>query len=107
MPAVLTATARIGRQLRLVPALLVPTVRAVGWGPPLAGFGISIGLLALAVRPGLDTSLELLILFLRLVTVVAVLGCAFLLDDPSEPTTEAVAGSLTLRRALRVALLLP
>jgi hypothetical protein len=35
------------------------------------------------------------------------LGCAFLLDDPSEPTTESVAGSLLLRRSLRVALLLP
>ena len=38
---------------------------------------------------------------------VGALGCAFLLDDPSEPTTEGVAGSLLLRRSLRVALLLP
>jgi hypothetical protein len=34
-------------------------------------------------------------------------GCAFLLDDPSEPTTEGAAGSLLLRRSLRMALLLP
>ena len=98
---------RIGRQLRLVPALLVPTTRAVGWGPALAAFGLSLGLLALAVRPGLALSPEELVRWLRLATIVAALGCAFVLDDPSEPTTESVAGSLLLRRTLRVALLLP
>ena len=98
---------RIGRQLRLVPALLVPTTRAVGWGPPLAAFTVSLGLLALAVRPGLALPPEELVRWLRLATIVAALGCAFVLDDPSEPTTESVAGSLLLRRALRVALLLP
>ena len=98
---------RIGRQLRLVPALLVPTTRAVGWGPPLAAFALSLGLLALAVRPGLALSPEELVRWLRLATIVAALGCAFVLDDPSEPTTESVAGSLLLRRTLRVALLLP
>ena len=41
------------RQFRLVPALMVPTGRAVGWAAPLAGFALSLGLLALAVRPGL------------------------------------------------------
>jgi hypothetical protein len=95
------------RQLRLVPALAVPTARVVGWGPPLAGFALSLGLLALAVRPGLELPAGRLLLWLRLAMVVGALGCAFLLDDPSEPTTEAVAGSLLLRRALRVALLLP
>jgi hypothetical protein len=98
---------RLRRQLRLVPALLVPTARAVGWGPPVAGFALSLGLLALAVRPGLELPAERLVLWLRLAMTAGALGCAFLLDDPSEPTTEAVAGSLLLRRALRVALLLP
>jgi hypothetical protein len=95
------------RQLRLVPALLVPTARAVGWAAPLAGFALSLGLLALAVRPGLALPPERLVLWLRLAMTVGALGCAFLLDDPSEPTTEGVAGSLLLRRTLRVALLLP
>jgi hypothetical protein len=95
------------RQLRLVPALLVPTARAVGWGAPLAGFTLSLGLLALAVRPGLALPAERLVLWLRIAMTVGALGCAFLLDDPSEPTTEGVAGSLLLRRSLRVALLLP
>jgi hypothetical protein len=95
------------RQLRLVPALLVPTARAVGWAPPLAGFALSLGLLALAVRPGLELPAGRLVLWLRLAMTVGALGCAFLLDDPSEPTTEGVAGSLLLRRTLRVALLLP
>jgi hypothetical protein len=99
--------ARIGRQLRLVPALLVPTARAVGWGPPLAAFAVSLGLLWAAVRPGIESTPELLILLLRLTMMVAALGWAFLLDDPSEASTEAVAGSLLLRRTLRVALLLP
>jgi hypothetical protein len=95
------------RQLRLVPALLVPTARAVGWAAPLAAFTLSLGLLALAVRPGLALPAGRLMLWLRLAITVAALGYAFLLDDSSEPTTEAVAGSLLLRRALRVALLLP
>jgi fluoroquinolone transport system permease protein len=98
---------RIRRQLRLVPALLVPTARAVGWGPPLAAFTVSLGLLALAVRPGLALPVDVLVRWLRITMTVGALGCAFLLDDPSEPTTEGVAGSLLLRRTLRVALLLP
>ena len=95
------------RQLRLVPPLLVPTARAVGWSAPLAGFASSLGLLALAVRPGLELPAGRLDLWLRLAMTAGALGCAFVLDDPSEPTTEGVAGSLLLRRALRVALLLP
>jgi hypothetical protein len=95
------------RQLRLVPALVVPTARAVGWAPPLAGFALSLGLVALAVRPGLEQPAGRLLLWLRIAMAVGALGCAFLLDDPSEPTTEAVAGSLLLRRSLRVTLLLP
>src|SRR5262249_32164335 len=46
-------------------------------------------------------------LWLRLATIVAALGCAFLLDDPREPTTEGVAGSLLLRRGLGGARLRP
>ena len=98
---------RVGRQLRLVPALLVPTARAVAWWPPLAAFTVSLGLLALAVRPGSVLEAEELVQWLRIAIVTGALGWAFLLDDPSEPTTEGVAGSLLLRRALRVALLLP
>jgi fluoroquinolone transport system permease protein len=104
---VLTPARRLSRQLRLVPPLLVPTARAVGWAAPLAGFALSLGLLALAVRPGLELPAGRLVLWLRLAMTVGALGCAFLLDDPSEPTTEGVAGSLLLRRTLRVALLLP
>jgi fluoroquinolone transport system permease protein len=95
------------RQLRLVPALLHPTARAVGWAAALGAFALSLGLLALAVRPGLPTPPADLVRWLRLAMIVAALGYAFLLDDPSEPSTEAVAGSLLLRRTLRVALLLP
>jgi hypothetical protein len=98
---------RLRRQLRLVPALLAPTARAVGWAVPLAAFTLSLGLLALAVRPGLALPAGRLVLWLRITMAVGALGHAFLLDDPSEPTTEGVAGSLLLRRTLRVALLLP
>jgi fluoroquinolone transport system permease protein len=98
---------RVGRQLRLIPALLVPTARAVAWWPPLAAFTVSLGLLALAVRPGSVLEAEELVQWLRIAIVTGALGWAFLLDDPSEPTTEGVAGSLLLRRSLRVALLLP
>jgi fluoroquinolone transport system permease protein len=95
------------RQLGLVPALLVPTARAVGWAPPLAAFTLSLGLLVLAVRQDQAASVEGLVVWLRITMAVGALGHAFLLDDPSQPTTQAVAGSLLLRRALRVALLLP
>ena len=98
---------RLRRQLRLVPALLVPTARAVGWLPGLAAFAASLGLLALAVRPGQPLDPVVLLRWVRLAMIVAALGYAFLLDDPSEPTTEGVAGSLLLRRTLRVVLLLP
>jgi hypothetical protein len=98
---------RLRRQFRLVPALLVPTARAVGWVPALAAFALSLGLLALAVRPDLALPPADLVRWLRLAMIVAALGYAFLLDDPSEPTTEGVAGSLLLRRTLRVVLLLP
>ncbi|HWD42487.1 MAG TPA: ABC transporter [Actinomycetota bacterium] len=98
---------RLRRQLRLVPALLVPATRAVAWWPPLAAFTVSLGLLALAVRPSSVLEAEELVQWLRIAMVTGALGWAFLLDDPSEPTTEGVAGSLLLRRALRVALLLP
>ena len=101
------SASRIRRQLDLVPALLVPTARAVGWVLPLAAFGLSAGLLSLAVRLGVALAPAQLAHWVRLATIVAALGCAFLLDDPSEPTTEGVAGSLLLRRVLRVALLLP
>ena len=103
----LTPARRVGRQLRLIPPLLVPTARAVAWWPPLAAFTVSLGLLALAVRPGSVLEAEELVQWLRIAIVTGALGCAFLLDDPSEPTTESGAGSLLLRRALRVALLLP
>jgi hypothetical protein len=98
---------RLRRQLRLVPALLVPTARAVGWLPALAAFAVSLGLLALAVRPGQPLDPVVLLRWVRLAMIVAALGYAILLDDPSEPTTEGVAGSLLLRRTLRVVLLLP
>jgi hypothetical protein len=98
---------RLRRQLRLVPVLLAPIARAVGWAPALAAFALSLGLLALAVRPGLEIAPADLLRWVRLTMIVAALGYAFLLDDPSEPTTEAVAGTLLLRRTLRVALLLP
>jgi hypothetical protein len=98
---------RLRRQLRLVPALLAPVARAVGWVPALAALASSLGLLALAARPGLEAAPADLIRWVRLATIVAALGYAFLLDDPSEPTTEGVAGSLILRRTLRVVLLLP
>jgi len=98
---------RLRRRLRLVPPLLAPIARAVGWAPALAAFASSLGLLALAVRPGLEITPTDLLRWLRLTMIVAALGYAFLLDDPSEPTTEGVAGSLLLRRTLRVVLLLP
>ena len=83
---------RLRRQLRLVPALLVPTARAVGWLAALGAFTVSLGLLALAVRPGLHIAPEDLLRWVRLAMIVAALGYAFLLDDPSEPTTEAWLG---------------
>jgi fluoroquinolone transport system permease protein len=99
--------ARLRRQLRMVPPLLVPTARTIRWLPALAAFAVSLGLLALAVRPGRPLPPEQLVLWLRRIIIAAALGYAFLLDDPSKPTTESVAVSLLLRRTMRVVLLLP
>jgi len=66
---------RIRRQLDLVPALLITTARAVGWAPPLAAFGLSVGLLSLAVRPGAALAPAEVALWLRLAPgVEAVFG---------------------------------
>src|SRR5262245_9077546 len=84
----LMPTARLRRQLRLVRPLLVPTARAIGWLPALAALALSLGLLTLAVRPGQALPPADLVRWVRLITIVATLGYAFLLDDPSQPSTE-------------------
>ena len=100
---VLTPARRARRQLSCRRWWSPPPARSAG-GAPLAGFALSLGLLALAVRPGLELPAGRLVLWLRLAMTVGALGCAFCSTIPGPP---GVAGSLLLRRSLRVALLLP
>jgi fluoroquinolone transport system permease protein len=93
------------RSLRLVPALLRPTVRAMSWWPLLLAGCLSLALLEYALTRPIDAAGALL--WLRVSTVLGLLGAAFLLDDPTEASTESVPGSLLLRRAVRIGLLLP
>ncbi|MGY0234409.1 hypothetical protein [Longispora urticae] len=91
----------------LTPALLWPTARSVLWWPvlvpPLAG----VGLLQLVLDPDDPLDGTGLVRLLRVVTVLAAVGLAFLLDDPTGPTVAPVPVSLLRRRATRLALACP
>ncbi|MEV6520479.1 hypothetical protein AB0M43_00885 [Longispora sp. NPDC051575] len=91
----------------LTPALLWPTARSVRWWPvlvpPLAG----VALLQLVLDPDDPLDGTGLVRLLRVVTVLAAVGLAFLLDDPSSPTVAPVPVSLLRRRATRLALACP
>jgi hypothetical protein len=93
------------RTLRLVSALLPPTLRAVNWWPLIVATGLGYALVELALSR--RVSLEAAVNVLRAAALLAALAVAFLLDDPAEPSTEAVAGSRLLRRTVRIALALP
>ena len=95
------------RQFRLLPELILPTIRAVRWGPMAVSGTFSLALLVFTLRPGEPVEIQGVVTWLRIVTVTGIIGSAFLLDDPSRPTTEAVTCSILLRRILRAAVALP
>lgn len=93
--------------MRVIGAVLWPTARAVRWWPLLLALALGFGVLSLALRPKEVGDVATLVNWLRLVALLAALGTAFLLDDPSEPTTEAAGVSLLTRRLVRVGLAAP
>lgn len=95
------------RWARLASALVPPTIRAIRWWPLLLALALGFGVLLLALRPKQVPDQVSLLLWLRVAAVFGALGVTFLLDDPSEPTTEGAAVSLLLRRAVRIALAAP
>jgi hypothetical protein len=78
----------------------------VRWTPTVLCLGLGLVVLAINISPAVTGPQDLLI-WLRATAVFGALSLAFLLDDPTEPTTEAVAVPLLYRRALRLALALP
>ena len=81
-----------------------PTARVVSWGPALFAAVVGLGYVALEA-PG--AYIDYRILVLRLAALGLALGAAFVLDDPTEETLGHVPTPLLLRRALRIALVLP
>ncbi|MFF9280051.1 ABC transporter [Streptomyces griseosporeus] len=88
-------------------ALIRPTVRALPRGPLLAGAVTGLLVAALPrLLPGLGTP-ETGAVLLRVSALAMALGLAFLLDDPSRPTTETTPAGRPLKVGLRAALLAP
>jgi len=87
-------------------ALLRPTLRAVPWISVAAG--ALLGLILVAVPASLvELEPRGWATVLRLAAVAGAVGAAFLLDDPADRTTVVMPTPRLLRRAVRVALLLP
>lgn len=92
--------------MRLALALARPTVRAVRWTPVALCLATGLTILVLGLSPETIPPKELL-LWLRVATVFGALSVAFLLDDPAESTTQAVAVPRWYRRTVRIALVAP
>lgn len=88
-------------------ALIRPTARALPRGPLLAGAVTGLLVAALPrLLPDARTP-ETGAVLLRVSALAMALGLAFLLDDPSRPTTETTPAGRPLRVHLRAALLAP
>ncbi|MCK1823257.1 ABC transporter [Streptomyces sp. XM83C] len=88
-------------------ALIRPTVRALPRGPLATGAVVCLLAASLPrLLPDLRT-LEAATLLLRAGAVALALGLAFLLDDPSRPTTQTTPAGRPLRLWLRAALVVP
>ncbi|TWD80810.1 hypothetical protein FB561_1903 [Kribbella amoyensis] len=86
--------------------LVRPTARAVRWPPLVAG--ALLGLIAVALPAALvELRPEGWSTVLRLAALAGATGAAFILDDPSYPSTSVVPTPSLLRRTVAVALLLP
>jgi hypothetical protein len=80
-----------------MPALVMHTIRAVAWEPPLMASVLAT--LAAAVGPGQDTVLPL-----QVAAVVLAASAAFALDDSAFELVAAMPSTLTARRAMRLLL---
>jgi hypothetical protein len=93
--------------------LLRPLIRSMTWGP-LAGSAV-VGLVIAYIRTRDPCALSgapcvflgTRIQALRISAVLLAMGAAFVLDDPAQVTTLAAPTPLLLRRALRVAIVVP
>ena len=84
--------------------LLRPTARAISWHPPI--WAAALALLYVAVE-GRSGYIDYRITVLRIGALLLCMGAAFVLDDATEETIGHVPTPLLMRRALRIALLLP
>lgn len=92
------------KRLRQAGDLLRPTIRAISWYPPLWAAGLALIYVAAEARSGV---IDYRITVLRLGALLLCMGSVFVLDDATEETIGHVPTPLLLRRALRIALLLP
>lgn len=88
--------------MRTAALLVVPTVRALRWGP-LAGAGAAgLALVAVPALAGVELTATNLTDLLRVVAVIAAVGAAFIHDDPTIRTTVGVPVPSLLTHAVRV-----
>jgi hypothetical protein len=95
-----------GVTARVVPALLVPTARAMSWLPFLAAAGFGLLIVAVPAAMSVVLSDEDLVRLLRLAALCGALGVAFLLDDPAARLIATVPTPRVVRHAVRAAVAL-
>jgi fluoroquinolone transport system permease protein len=84
--------------------LVRPTAKAMSWRPVIWAAVLAI---AYVWKEAPGAYIDYRVLVLRVVALLVCMGAAFVLDDATEDTISHVPSPLLLRRALRVALLLP
>ncbi|MGN9907477.1 hypothetical protein ACTMTJ_07960 [Phytohabitans sp. LJ34] len=89
---------------RTVPALLVPTARAMPWALFLAAAGLGLVIVAGPAVSTVSLRDEDLLGLLRVAAACGAVGIAFLLDDPAARSIATVPTPRLLRHLLRAAL---
>ena len=84
--------------------LVRPTAKAMPWRPVIWAAALAV-VYVWKEAPG--AYIDYRVLVLRVAALLVCMGAAFVLDDATEDTISHVPSPLLLRRALRVALLLP
>jgi hypothetical protein len=93
--------------MRVTRALAAPTARAVKWVPMVLSLTAGLALLILNIAARDHIQSAQLLPGVRMCAVFGALSVAFLFDDAAATITAAAPVSLSVRRAVRVALALP
>ncbi|BCB88763.1 hypothetical protein [Phytohabitans suffuscus] len=89
---------------RVLPALVVPTARAMPWRPFAAAAGLGLLIVAVPALSGVSLRDRDLATLLRLAAACGAVGAAFLLDDPAARGLAAVPTPRLARQLVRAVL---